>query len=252
MNFEAPGVTNIGGQVFPGLSNNPAAVGLVQNRLSGALSDAAKAQEAGITPTQTMMGLNNALEGLKKTVAESGKFGESMAGQASGAGISGWQQALDSLAADPQALADHNAANLQFRKGLALKDIVDQAIGTKTGATAGFSPREAAFSIARAGGNGGADLSALSPQEQAALQNMVQARPSVMSSLIQRIQGIQKDLGAEKLHFHPGNRFYEMAPNYTAPGQLLTAGANQGRDQDVDQQRLADMAQRLSQMAGAR
>lgn len=253
--LEAPGVLNFGGAPIPALSNNPGALGLIGNRLGDAL-EAIRANK--VPPAQAMEGLNNALEGLKKTVSESGNFGENMAGQAANAGTTGWQEALNNLAKNPEALAEHNLANKDFRKGLALKGMVDKAVSTKAGAEAGFNPRAFGFDAATAGiKKGSTDLSALSPEEMQGLRQLVEGNPGIIRKGVNAITNIQKDLGREPLHFHPSTRFYEQMP--VSPLNPLSSNAGPAAGaayrsatydptQDEQTQKAVSFARRLSQV----
>ncbi len=208
--LEAPGVLNTGAGPIAALSNNPAALNLVQQRLNDAI-EAVRANK--VSPEQAMEGLNNALEGLKSTIAQSGRFNESMAGAASGAGSGGWQQALDTLAKDPEALATHNAANTQFRKGLALQGMVQKAIGGGAGEEPGFNPRVFTREAATANtGPNKVDLSMFEPHEQDAIRQLTEQKPGLIRELLQKYSDMKKGLYQEPLRFHPGSRLYEQAP----------------------------------------
>ncbi len=247
--LEEAGVPRVRNALNPELATEPHAAKLVLDSLNklGMIPP-------GTAPEKAMMLANNVLEAAQKTVAESSNYGPNMAGRVAGKGLTGMQEAIDSLGS-PEAVAAHQEANQAFSKGKAMQDLVEAATkGKGAGPVPMFRPKD--FIAAWQGMDTAQKAKAFSPDEIQAIDSLTQQNPNVIMRGIQFLADKARDWGLKPLTFHPSTRLYEEAPTFApragtvavaAPAAYRSATYDPSQNRNVQ---AASNALRLSKMGG--
>ncbi len=219
--LEGAGVPRIGKNLRPEFSREQGAAGLVLDHLEriGMIPK-------NLPPEKAMELANNILESAQKITSESSSYGPNLAGRTAGGGLSGIQDAINSLG-NPEAVASHQTANATFSKGKELQDLVEAATkGKGAGPVPMFRPKD--FIANWQGLSPEIKAAKFSPEEAAAIDKLTQQNPNVLMRGLQFLNDKARDIGVKKLTFHPSTRFYEEAPTLMPRAGTIAVGAGAG------------------------
>lgn len=190
----------VNGALTPSLATEPAAAEKMLEQV-GRLS----AIPENATGSEALTLANNVLEGTKKAIAESKKLGTGLSGLTSKSVTSEWQKAIDALGPQDKVKVARELDSA-YSKLMTLGGMATKAASTKTGAVAGFSPREFVFQWERLPE---AARSKFTPAEVALLDGLTKQQPGWVSTGIQKALELAKNHGLRGLSWHPTTRFYE-------------------------------------------
>ena len=175
-----------------------------------------------LPPAQAHMMINNIINDVK----DASKFDPSVGGRINQVTTKAAQGALDSLST-PADIAAHQAANAKYSQASTLADMVDKASGGKVGMEPSFRAKDFAAQWANMDPQ---ERAKFPPEVQSQLDYMTQQKPDIVQQAINAGKGVARQVGLEKLAFHPQARFYQVGNQYTpfTGGGLANYGAGLG------------------------